>query len=117
MFHLHLVDLWHMVAGRTHAVDELAIVGEQQHSGGVLVQATHGLHALHRRLLGSQPQWRRQQGVDAGVGRGLLRTFGGRRFVQHDVGLLEIRPVHALNPETQSLCYKFRSCLRTQNGR
>ena len=46
-----LVDLGHVVARRTHAVDELAVVGEQQQARGVLVQPAHRLHALHRALL------------------------------------------------------------------
>ena len=32
-----LIQLGHMVLGRTHAVNELAIVTQQQHTSGVLV--------------------------------------------------------------------------------
>ena len=39
-----LIDLGHMVPGRAHAVNELAVVRQQQQTGGVLVQAPDGLH-------------------------------------------------------------------------
>ena len=91
-----------MVARRAHAVDEFAVVGEQQHAGGVLVQAPHRLHALHCCFLGAQPQRRGQQGVNAGIGGRLLRTFGACGLVEQQVGLFNIGPVHALDPKAQA---------------
>jgi hypothetical protein len=84
-------------------VDELAVVGQQQQAGGVLVEPADGLHALHRALVGPQPQRRRQQRVDARVGRGLLRALGAGRLVQQQVGLLVVRPPGALDGEKQAL--------------
>ena len=63
-----LVDLGHVVLGRGPAVDQLAVVGEQQQAGGVLVEPAHRLHTLHRRLLRPLAQGARQQGVDARPG-------------------------------------------------
>ena len=73
-------------------MDELAVVTEQQQTGGVLVQAPHRLHPIHRTLLRSLAQGRGQQGVNAGPGRGLARAFGARWLVQHEVGALPVHP-------------------------
>ena len=44
----HLVDLGHMALRRAQAVDQRAVVGEQQQAGGVLVEAADRLHAARR---------------------------------------------------------------------
>ncbi len=103
-----LVDLRHVVLGRAHAVDELAVVGEEQQAGGVLVEPADGLDALHRTLVGAQAQWRGQQRVDAGIGRRLLRAFGACRLVQHQVGLLVVGPLGALDREAQVFRLELR---------
>jgi hypothetical protein len=92
-----------MVPGRTHAVDELAVVGQQQQACGVLVEPADGLHALHGALLRPLAQRRGQQGVDARPGGRFLRAFGARGLVQHDVGALVVVPRLALDRETQAL--------------
>ena len=56
-------------------MDELPIVRQQQHPGGVLVQATHRCIARTAPFCG---RWAAVQatGIDAGIGGRLLRTFG-----------------------------------------
>ncbi|MPN49556.1 hypothetical protein SDC9_197177 [bioreactor metagenome] len=83
-------------------MDELAIVAEQQHARRILVQTTHRLNTLHRSLVGSLTQRSRQQGIDAGVGRWLLRALGAGRLVQQHVTQCVILPLHALHPEAQT---------------
>src|SRR5260370_5706407 len=50
----HAIDLGLMLLGRAHAVDELAVIAEQQQARRVLVQPPHGLHALHGALVRTQ---------------------------------------------------------------
>ena len=114
MFDRHLVHLGHMVARRTHAVNELAVIGQQQQPGGVLVEPPDCLNPLHRAFLRTQAQRRRQQRVDAGVGRGFLRALGRRRLVQQHIGLFMVRPVDALHPKSQALRFKFSRGLRAE---
>ena len=97
-----------MVFGGTHAVDELAVVRQQQQAGGVLVQPAHRLHTS-RRAATALTNRRRQQGVNAGVGAGFLRTLIPGGFVQHQVCLGVVFPGHALNLEVQPLRYEFHS--------
>jgi len=92
-----------MVTRRVHAVDELAVVRQQQQAGCVLVQPPNGLHALHRALLRPLAQRRRQQRVDAGIGRRLLRALGAGGLVQHHISLVMEFPILALDLEAKAL--------------
>lgn len=68
MFGSDLINLGHMFLGRTHAVNELTVIAQQQQPGGVLVQPSYGLHPLHRAFCRPLPQRGWQQGIDAGIG-------------------------------------------------
>ena len=92
-----LIQLGHMVLRRTHAVNELAIVTQQQHASGVLVQTPDSLHTLQAGFGRTLAQRGRQQAVDAGPHRGLVRALGASRFVQQDVGLGVELPKGALH--------------------
>ncbi len=50
-----LIHLGHVVLGRAHPVNEMAVVGQQQHARRVLVQSTHTLDALDCGLLRALP--------------------------------------------------------------
>jgi hypothetical protein len=82
----HVVDLGHVVLGVRQAVDERALVGEQQDAGGVFVEPAYGLHT-------AVAQWHRQQAQHAGVVARLARAFIARRLVQQHHGL-RVRPRH-----------------------
>ena len=105
-----------MVARRTHTVNELAVVGEQEHAGGVLVQPPYRLHALDRGFLGPRTQGRGQECVNARISRWFLRAFGTRRFVQKKVSLVAIGPVHALHPKAQTLRLEVGRCVAAIAG-
>jgi hypothetical protein len=110
------VDLGHMVARRGQAVDELAVVGQQQHAGGVLVEPAHRLHPAGRTRR-PRAQRRRQQGVDAGPGAGLLRAFMPGRLVQHQVGMLVVLPGLALDRELEALGLEIGGRVGAELGR
>ena len=78
-------------------MDELPVITQQQHAGGVLVQAAHGLHTLQTCFGGTLTQGRRQQAVDAGPGGGFVRALGACWFVQQHIGLGVVLPIHALH--------------------
>jgi hypothetical protein len=86
----------------------------KQQPRGVLVQPPHRLNPLHRGFLGALAQRRRQQGVDAGPGRRLLRALGACRFVQHQIGLTSKWPVIPLHFESQTL--KVKEFARIDHG-
>ncbi|MOA30490.1 hypothetical protein D3C78_1515830 [compost metagenome] len=106
------VDLGYMLFRRAHAVDELPVIAEQQHARRILVQPAHGLQPLDGTLAGPLAQWRRQQGIDAGIGRWLLRALGARGLVQHDVALGVVFPVHSLHTKTQAFGIDVSSRVR-----
>ena len=76
MLAAHLVDLGHVMLRRGQAMDQRAVVGEQQHAGRVLVEPADRLHA-------ALAQGRGQQRIDARMVLWLLRAFVSRRLV-HD---------------------------------
>ena len=78
-------------------MNQRAIVGQHQHARGVLVQAPHRLHALHRTFLRAVAQRRWQQGVQAGPRRWLVRALVACGFVQQHIGFGVVRPQHALH--------------------
>jgi hypothetical protein len=106
-----LVNLGHVVLRRTHAVDELAIVGQQQHPGRVLVEPADGLDPLHGTLLRSLAQGRGQQRVDARISGRLARALGAGRLVQHQVGEPLIWPLNAVHLEAQAFGFEFGGCI------
>ena len=95
------VDLGHMVLGRTHAVDEMAVVRQEQQAGRVLIESANRLNALHCPLVRPQPERTGQQRVDAGPHRRLLRTLGTCGLVQHQVRFFVVLPLRALDRKTQ----------------
>jgi hypothetical protein len=88
-------------------VDELAIVGQQEQAGGVLVEPADSLDALHGTLLRPLAQRRRQQRIDARIGGRLARALGTCGFVQHQVGEPLVGPLDAVNLETQPFGFEF----------
>ena len=66
-----LVDLGDVALRRGQPVDQRAVVAQQQQAGGVGVEPADRLHV-------APAQRRRQQAVDAGVVRGLLRALDAR---------------------------------------
>ncbi|VVD29987.1 protein of unknown function [Paraburkholderia dioscoreae] len=98
---LHVVDrmarsgdihLGHFAFRRSEQVNELAVVGEEQQAGGVLIQPAHALHAALGEL-------RRQQAEHAQVMLRVARTFVARRLVQKQIGVLAIRPDYTVHGE------------------
>ena len=91
----HLVDLGDVVLRRSQAMDERAVVGEQEDAGRVLVEPADRLHA-------ALAQRRRQQRVDAGVMARLQRALVAGRLVHDDERALAIRPARpAADPEPE----------------
>ena len=74
-----LVDLGHVLLRRTHAVDEGAVVAQQQQAGRVLVEPADRLHARLALSLRTLAQRRRQQRVDAGPGATASASTRSRR--------------------------------------
>ena len=89
-----LVDLRHVLLRRGEAVDQRAVVGEQQQAGGVFVEPAHRLHLAPAQRAG-------QQVHHARVVLGLLRTLVAGRLVQQHQRLLEVRPGFAAHGELQ----------------
>ena len=111
-----LIDLGHMVPGRTHAVNKLAVVRQQQQTGRVLVQPPDRLHAC-RRAAAALADRRWQQRVDAGIGARLLRAFVAGGLVQHQIGFFMVLPGHALNRELQAIRYEIHSRFSARSAR
>ena len=94
MLECRVVDLGDLALGRILGVHELAVVGEQQQAGGVLIQAPDALHAaLSQRL--------RQQGEDTAVVLRGTRTFETGRLMQGQIDLFAKLPLHAVDAEAQ----------------
>ena len=96
----HLVDFGYVAARVCQAVDQRAVVGQQQEPGGVFVQPAHRLHA-------PAPQWRGQQGQHAGVVSGLARTLITGRLVQQHHRTFAAGPVLLLHPQHQTVGLQF----------
>ena len=97
----HLIDLGDVVARAAHAVNELAVIGQQQQARGVLVKTAHCLHAAGRGTEGPLAQRAGQQGVDRRPGRRLLRALMAGRLVQHQIGQRVVAPERSLNRKVQ----------------
>ena len=88
----HVIDLGHLPLARAVGMDELAVVGQQQQAGGVLVEPADGLHAAQQ-----QRPW--QQRENARVKLRPVRAFVTRRLVQRQIDALAIAPAFAIDSE------------------
>ena len=94
-----------MAARGIHAVNESAIVTEQQQASRILIQPAHSLHAAGPATLGGRalPQHGRQQGINAGPGAGTLRTLIARWLVKHEIRRTAALPRLPLHGNAQAL--------------
>ena len=91
-----LVNLGHVALGRGLRVDKRAVVGHQQHAGGVVVKPPYRLHLAPGELFG-------QQGQHARVVAGLARAFKVGRLVQRNVNVLAVLPFLAKDLQHQAI--------------
>ncbi len=90
------INLGHLAfAGRQHMV-QLAIVGNHQQAGGVLIQPPDRLHTAFAQL-------RRDQFQHAEVMLRLARALIACRLVEDDGRLFQIRPIHPIHSQHQAL--------------
>src|SRR5690606_5866518 len=95
------VGLWDMLLSGTPEVDELAIVGQQQQTGGVVIEPADALHVAPDEL-------RRQQREHRSMVLRPMRALMIRRLVQHQIGLVTIAPGFAVELEHQTVGVEFR---------
>ena len=79
------VDLGHVLLGGGQGVDEGAVVGEEEQTGGVHVQPADALHVAHHQRVG-------QQAVHAAVVLGLVGALEAGGLEQREVGLFPVDP-------------------------
>ena len=95
MLATHLVDLGHVMLRRRQAMDQRAVVGEEQHAGRVLVEPADRLHT-------ALAQGRGQQRIDARMVLWLLRAFVPRRLVHDQERALMVSPRLAADGKVQA---------------
>jgi len=81
-------------------MEERAVVGEQEQSGGVFVETADALHAARHQGL-------RQQGEYAGMMQRSVRAFIAGWLVQGKVGVLAIAPALAVDDEVEGFGRKI----------
>ena len=91
-----LVNLGHVALGGGLRVDEGAVVGHQQHAGGVMVEPADRLHVAPGKLLG-------QQGQHARMVARFARAFIVGRLVERDVDPLADDPFVAEHGQHQGV--------------
>ena len=94
------IDFRHLAFGRGKLMVQLAIVGDQQETGGVFVETADGLDI-------TLAQGHRQQFEDAGVVFRLARAFVAGGLVEHQRGVFGVGPIDAIDGENQTFDVEF----------
>ena len=97
-----------MVLGRSHAVVELAVVGNQQHAGGIRVQPADRLHIEIAQVGGKQRKHTRP------VAR-LVRRFVACGLVQHNIEIRQRHDAHRRAADAQR-AHRIRRDFRFRTG-